>query len=90
MKKSVLLVRILAVLNITALTMAAYLLWARPYQLQWGATDEEVQRAMCGDELHHAPTFLSTRAITLDKQVIEILAENITHSMLPPRETPYL
>ena len=90
MKKSALLVRILAVLSITALTMAAYLLWARPYQLHWGATDEEVQRAMSGDELYPAPTFLSTRAITLDKQVVEILAENITHSMLPPRETPYL
>ena len=66
MKKSALLVRILAVLSITALTMAVYLLWARPYQLRWGATDEEVQRAMPGDELHHAPTFLATRAITIE------------------------
>ena len=31
--------RILVTLVLIALVMAAYLLWARPYQLNWGATD---------------------------------------------------
>lgn len=46
MKKSAWLVRIMAFLSIIVLTMAAYLLWARPYQRRWGATDEELQRVM--------------------------------------------
>jgi hypothetical protein len=46
--------------------MAAYLLWARPYQLGWGATEAEVQRRMPGDDLYTHPLFLATRAITID------------------------
>src|SRR5512135_3169783 len=57
---------ILAVIALLALVLGAYLLWARPYQLRWGATDEEVRRPMPGDELDPTPTFLSTRAITID------------------------
>jgi hypothetical protein len=72
MKKSALLVRTLAMLSIVALTMAAYLFWARPYQLRWGATDEEINRVMPGDELDPAPKFLATRAITIDGTPAEI------------------
>jgi len=49
-----------------AVIMTAYLLWARPHQLRLGATDEEVSRHMPGDELHGRPTFLATRAITIE------------------------
>lgn len=45
--------------------MAFYLMWARPYQLRWGATDQEVNRPMPGDEINRDPTFLATRAITI-------------------------
>lgn len=45
--------------------MVAYLLWARPYQLRWGASEQEVKRPMPGDELDPHPTFLATRAITI-------------------------
>ena len=62
---SMLLIRILAVVTLIAITMAAYLLWARPYQLHWGATQEEIERLMPGDELDPHPTFLATRAITI-------------------------
>ena len=55
----------LAVLALLGLVMAAYLLWARPYQMRWGATDEEVNWPMPGDELDPDPTFLATRAITI-------------------------
>lgn len=65
MKKNELLERILAVIALVALVMVGYLLWARPYQMRWGATDEEVLRPMPGDELDAKPTFVATRAITI-------------------------
>jgi hypothetical protein len=49
-----------------AAVVAAYVEVARPAQLRWGATDAEVARAMPGDALSQRPTFLSTRAITID------------------------
>ncbi len=54
-----------AALALIAIVMAAYLLWARPYQLHWGATPEEIARVMPGDQLDAEPTFLATRAITI-------------------------
>ena len=66
MNTSPFLKKILAVLLLIVLTLAAYLLWARPYQLTWGATSEEISRAMPGDELAANPRFLATRAITID------------------------
>jgi hypothetical protein len=58
--------RLLAAILLAGLALAVYLLWARPYQLHWGATDEEISRAMPGDELNSSPKFLATRAITID------------------------
>ncbi len=57
--------RILALLGLIAAVLALYVLWARPFQLRWGATDEEVRRSMPGDELDPTPGFLATRAITI-------------------------
>ncbi len=66
MNKYVLLInRCLAVLTLIGSVLTIYLLWARPYQLRWGATDEEVQRSMPGDGLNPRPAFLATRAITI-------------------------
>jgi hypothetical protein len=62
----------LAVFTLVGLVMVAYLLLARPYQLRWGATDEEVKRPMPGDELDPHPTFLATRAITIEGTPEEI------------------
>lgn len=53
-------------LSVLALVLGAYMGWARPAQLRWGATDDETARAMPGDELSDHPTFLSTRAITIN------------------------
>jgi hypothetical protein len=61
-----------ALLALVSLVMAAYLLWARPYQLHWGATAAEIGRPMPGDELDPAPTFLATRAITIEGTPAEI------------------
>ncbi|MBC2723056.1 hypothetical protein [Desulfosporosinus sp.] len=57
--------RILATLILMALVISAYLLWARPYQLNWGATEQEMNQVMPGDHLDPQPEFFSTRAITI-------------------------
>ncbi len=66
MNKQSSLSKLLVVLGLVGLVTAAYLLWARPYQLRWGATDEEMQRQMPGDELISNPRYLATRAITIE------------------------
>ncbi len=57
---------VMAIFALIGLVMTAYLRWARRYQLRWGATDEEVNRHMPGDELNPNPKFLATRAITIE------------------------
>ena len=54
--------------------VTASLLWFvhRPWALNWGATDEEIGRAMVGDEIVGAPTFNATRAVTIDAPPEEI------------------
>ncbi len=44
---------------------AGYLLWLRPWQLRWGSTNEEVKRAMPGDEIVKKPVFNATRAVSV-------------------------
>ncbi len=43
----------------------AYLVFLRPWQLRWGATDAEVKRSMPGDEIVDKPSFNATRAVTI-------------------------
>ena len=43
-----------------------YLLLVGPWQRRWGATDEEVRRAMPGDALLRPDAPFTTRAITVD------------------------
>jgi len=57
--------RILATLTLVALVMGVYLIWARPYQLSWGASEQEMIQAMPGDQLDPNPEFFATRAITI-------------------------
>jgi len=64
--------RILAILMLLALVISAYLLWARPYQLNWGATEQEINQVMPGDQLDPQPEFFSTRAITISGTPEEI------------------
>ncbi len=56
----------MAVMALVGTVTALYLFWARPYQLRWGATDQEVNRRMPGDEINPEPTFFATRAITIE------------------------
>jgi hypothetical protein len=42
-----------------------YLKWIRPWQLRWGATDDELVRLMPGDKAVQAPSFDATRGVTV-------------------------
>jgi len=64
--------RILATMILIALVISAYLLWARPYQLNWGATEQEMNQVMPGDRLDPQPEFFATRAITISGTPEEI------------------
>ncbi len=44
---------------------AAYVKIWRPWELRWGATDEEVARSLPADDLVRSPTFNATRAISI-------------------------
>ena len=52
--------------------IGTYLLLVGPWQRRWGATDEEVQRAMPGDEEVERPLMIATRAITINARPKEI------------------
>jgi hypothetical protein len=64
--------RVLGVLLLFGLVVGAYLLLIRPSQLRWGASDEELARAMPGDELLAESTLLATRAVTIEGTPEEI------------------
>lgn len=67
-----LLYAVLVVLCATVVAVVAYLLVFRPWQLRWGATDEEVERAMPGDELVADPDLDATRGLTVNARPEEI------------------
>jgi hypothetical protein len=44
----------------------------RPWAINWGAADDEINRSMPGDEMVQNPTFNATRAVTIRAQPEEI------------------
>ena len=56
---------VLRTLRIIGIGVSVYLRVIRPWQLRWGATDDELRRAMPGDEIVTCPTFNATRAVTV-------------------------
>jgi hypothetical protein len=59
--------RVLAwLLGLLVLAIAAYFVIGWPWISRWGATDEEVQRTLPGDELVPNPAFVTTRAVTIN------------------------
>lgn len=70
MKRSV---RNLFVAAFASSTAAAiYALVIRPWHLRWGATDNELEEQLPGDELVEEPTLNSTRAITINAPAGEV------------------
>jgi len=64
--------RLLAIVSVLLLATTVYLQLCRPYQLHWGATAAEIERSMAGDELNPNPSFLATRAITIEGSPEEV------------------
>src|SRR3712207_2929465 len=59
--------RVLAWLfGLLVLALAVYFWVGWPWISRWGATDEEVQRTLPGDELVSNPAFVTTRAVTIN------------------------
>lgn len=56
----------LAAVGTAAAATGIYLRFIRPWHLRWGATDEEVQRPMPGDNQVPNPFVTGTRAVTID------------------------
>src|ERR1051326_307828 len=54
------------------IVFAVYLRFIRPWQVRWGATDEEVARAMPGDDVVKHPTLNATRAVTIQARPEQI------------------
>jgi len=46
--------------------LTAYVAWIRKWHLRWGATDEEIARAMPLDKEVPEPTYVTNRAITIE------------------------
>jgi len=59
---------VLALISFSVLFYFVY----RPWQARWGATSEEVNREMVGDEIVENPTFNATRAVTINAPAKEI------------------
>ena len=59
-------------IGVGLLVIGAYLTVIGPWQRRWGATDQEVQRAMPGDELLRADAPTTTRGITIDASPEEV------------------
>lgn len=52
--------------------LAAYVWGVRPWHLRWGATDEEVQEPLIGDELAPSPKLKATHAITINARAADV------------------
>ncbi len=64
---------LLSWLALGAGTMAVtYALVLRPWHRRWGATEEEANRALPGDELVPDPKFHATHAITIEAPPAEV------------------
>ena len=52
--------------------LLCYFKLLRPWQLRWGATDDEVKCVMSGDDIVQKPHFVATRAISIKAPPTEV------------------
>ena len=57
--------------TLAAVAVVIYVRFLRPWSLRWGATDEEVEQPMPGDEEVSQANYQSTRAITIKARAAE-------------------
>ncbi len=63
---------IMALVRVVSWVSCVYILFIRTWHLRWGATDEEVQRPMPGDDQVPHPVLQATRAITIRASAAEV------------------
>lgn len=59
-------------ITVSGAALGAYVFFVRPWQRRWGATDQEVQRALPGDELIVQPDVKLTRAVTIQAKPTDV------------------
>lgn len=62
----------IAVITAVPVAFVLYFLIIRPWQLHWGATEEEVIRRLPGDDIVKRPHFKATRAVTIQAPPAEV------------------
>ena len=62
----------IVVITAVLFLLILYFLVIRPWQLRWGATDEEVIRQLPGDDIVKRPHFKATRAVTIQAPPVEV------------------
>jgi hypothetical protein len=65
-------VRLLALLGSLAVILCVFFLFVRPWYVRWGATDEETDRVLPGDEIVANAAGQETRAITINAGVEQV------------------
>lgn len=63
---------LVAVASAATAVTATYFMAIRPWVYRWGATDEEIDRELPGDELLNDPQMATTRAVTINATPAEI------------------
>lgn len=63
---------LMTLVKVVSWVSCIYILFIRPWHLRWGATDEEVQRPMPGDDQVPHPMLQATRAITIRASAAEV------------------
>ena len=67
-----------------AAAIASYILVLRPRHLRWGATDEEVDRLLPGDEMVPNPRLKATHAVTVQATPNKVWPWKKTHITCAP------
>ncbi len=71
-RKSCLFQTIQSVVAPGAAGVATYVYFVRPWHVRWGATDDEVSRALPGDDLLPSPRVKVTHAVTIHAPVDKV------------------
>ncbi len=74
MPKSSRLSTLLALSSVSAAAVAAYTFFVRPWHLRWGATPEEADSWLPGDDLTPNPKLCATHAVTIHAPASEVWA----------------
>lgn len=62
----------ISIVVLVAVGAVAFFGLYRPWHLKWGATPEELERTMPGDEIVRTPIFNATRVVTIDARAQDI------------------